>query len=339
MVKFGYIQLLWVFGFVFLVFAAQIFYLRRRRQALKEFAGNDLADKLLDNSRLKVKRTKQHLLLWALIFLGIALIGPRVGRKLTEVKRKGVDIVIAFDTSTSMNAEDIKPNRLKRAKYETGKFISMLRGDRIGLVAFAGISYLQCPLTLDYSAAKLFLDIIDTGVIGTQGTAIADAIETSIKAFNSKDKKHKVVIVISDGEDHEGDIPAVMEKVKAEGAVIYAVGVGTLTGSPIPVKGANGSEFDFKRDRSGRVVTSALEESTLREIASLSGGKYYNMKTDGDVFLKIYNEILKMEQKEICSHEYSDYQERYQIFLIIGIILLITEMMIPEKKAIRATDK
>jgi Ca-activated chloride channel family protein len=332
MVKFGYIQLLWVFGFVFLVCAAQIFYLRRRRQALKEFAGNGLVDKLLDNSRLKVKRTKQLLLLWALIFLGIALIGPRIGRKLTEVKRKGVDIVIAFDTSTSMNAEDIKPNRLKRAKYETGKFISMLRGDRIGLVAFAGISYLQCPLTLDYSAAKLFLDIIDTGVIGTQGTAIADAIETSLKAFNSEDKKHKAIIIISDGEDHEGDIPAVMEKVKAEGAVIYAVGVGMLTGSPIPVKSENGSEFDFKRDRSGRVVTSALEESTLREIASLSGGKYYNMKTDGDVFSKIYDEILKMEQKEIRSHEYSDYQERYQIFLTIGIILLVIEIMIPEKK-------
>jgi Ca-activated chloride channel family protein len=338
MVKFAYFQLIWFLGFIPVVFGIKLYYRRLRRKALFRFAGSGLADKLLDNTRVSIQRTKQRLILGALIFIGIALIGPKVGQKLTEVKRKGVDIIIAFDTSISMNAEDVKPNRLMRAKYETGKFINRLRGDRVGLVAFAGISYLQCPLTLDYSAAKLFLDVIDTGVIGTQGTAIADALETSLKAFKSREKKHKVIMVISDGEDHEGDIPAVMEKVKEQGAVIYSVGVGTLTGSPIPVKNQSGSEFEFKRDRSGRVVTSALEERTLREIATLSGGIYYNLRSDADVFEKLYNEILKMEQKEIRSHEYSDYQERYQLFLVIGIILLIINLTISEKRRERAGE-
>ncbi|MCK4640772.1 MAG: VWA domain-containing protein [Candidatus Marinimicrobia bacterium] len=338
MVKFSHFQLIWLLGFILVVFGIQLYYRRLRRKALSQFAGSGLADKLLDNTRVSIQRTKQRLILGALIFIGIALIGPKVGQKLTEVKRKGVDIIIAFDTSISMNAEDVKPNRLMRAKYETGKFINRLRGDRIGLVAFAGISYLQCPLTMDYSAAKLFLDVIDTGVIGTQGTAIADALETSLKAFKSREKKHKVIVVISDGEDHEGDIPAVMEKVKEQGAVIYSVGVGTLAGSPIPVKSRNDSEFEFKRDRSGRVVTSALEEGTLREIATLSGGSYYNLRSDADVFGKLYNEILKMEQKEIRSHEYSDYQERYQLFLVIGIILLIINLTIAEKRKERAGE-
>ncbi len=332
MVKFSYLQLIWFFGLVILVFGIQVYYRRFQRKAMAEFAGSDLHGKLLENSRPSRIRRKQQLMLWALIFIGIALIGPKVGKKLTEVKRKGVDIIIAFDTSISMNAEDIKPNRLMRAKYETGKFISMLRGDRIGLVAFAGISYLQCPLTLDYSAAKLFLDVIDTGVISTQGTAIADAIGTALSAFKSKEKKHKVIIVISDGEDHEGDIETAIAKAKEAGAVIYSVGVGTLTGTTIPVINEKTSEFEFKRDRANRVVTTALEESTLREIASLSGGKYYNLSTDAGVFGKIYNEILQMEQKDIRSHEYSDYHERYQIFLVIGLAFLMLSLLSSEKQ-------
>jgi Ca-activated chloride channel family protein len=336
MVTFSYLQLIWFFGFVVLVFGIQIIYRRFQRKAMAEFAGEELHAKLLESSRLRRVRRKQHLTLWALLFIALALIGPKVGKKLTEVKRRGVDIIIAFDTSISMNAEDVKPNRLLRAKFETGKFINLLRGDRIGLVAFAGISYLQCPLTLDYSAAKLFLDVIDTGVIGTQGTAIADAIETALAAFKSKEKKHKVIIVISDGEDHEGDIDAVLEQVKQAGTIIYSVGVGSLTGTTIPIIDEETGMVEFKRDRANRVVTTALEESTLRKIATLSGGKYYNLNTDADVFGKIYTEILQMEQKDIRSHEYSDYQERYQIFLAVGLVFLVLSIVSSEKEATRS---
>jgi len=329
MIKFSNPGYMWFFAIV-AVFIVLLIYSRwRRNRDIGLFAGDVLSRKMLDDFNPRLENLKEYLLLSSLLFFVIAIIGPQVGKKLTEVKRKGIDIVIALDTSTSMNAEDVKPNRLMRAKYETGKFIDKLRGDRVGLVAFAGTSYLQCPLTLDYSAAKLFLDAIDTGVIGTQGTAIADAIGTSLKTFKTEEKKHKVVVVISDGEDHEGDISSVTEEAANEGVVIYSVGVGTLAGAPIPVSGKD--EVGFKRDRSGKVVTTSLEESTLRQIATSTGGKYYNMETESEVFEKIYKEIFGMEKKEIRSHEYSDYQERYQIFLAVGLFLIISEIFIPEK--------
>jgi len=331
MLKFSYFGLIWFLLLIPLIWGIQLRFRRLQHRALREFGGADLYPKLLEQTQLRRVRRKQQLLLLALALIGLALIGPKMGRKLIEVKRKGIDIIIAFDTSVSMNAEDVKPNRLLRAKYETGKFINLLRGDRVGLVAFAGISYLQCPLTLDYSAAKLFLDVIDTDVIGTQGTAIADALETALNAFKSKEKKHKVIIVISDGEDHEGDLKSVLERVKDEGTLIYSVGVGSLTGSTIPMVNAKSGQFEYKRDRANRVVTTALEEATLREIAAFSGGKYYNLGTDADVFNKIYTEILKMEQKDIRSHEYSDYQERYQLILALGIGLFLISLLLSEK--------
>lgn len=329
MIKFAHPEYLWIFTLVLILFFVQYWYRRRRDRELRRYSGEQLVLRLLDDFHPSRYRWRQRLIFWAVLILSLALIGPKVGQKLTEVKRKGIDIIIAFDTSISMNAEDVKPNRLSRAKYETGKFIQRLRGDRVGLVAFAGISYLQCPLTLDYSAAKLFLDTIDAGVIGTQGTAIADAIRTSLKAFKGEDKKHNVLIVISDGEDHEGEIEVTIEEARKAGVVIYSVGVGTLSGAPIPISSSGGMEF--KKDRSGHVVTTVLKEGTLRKIATATGGKYYNMRTESNVFEELYQELMGMEKKELRSHEYSDYQERYQIFLVIGILLLIIEMLIPEK--------
>lgn len=336
MVKFAYPELVWLLGLVPLLGLLHWRYRRLQRRALREFAGASLLPRLLEDTRLSRVYRKQHLRLLALGLVGLAMIGPQIGHQLTEIKRKGVDIIIAFDTSISMNSEDVKPNRLTRAKYETGKFINQLRGDRIGLVAFAGISYLQCPLTLDYSAAKLFLDVIDTGVIGTQGTAIAAALETALNAFPSRAKKHKVIIVISDGEDHEGNLQPVIERLKKEGAVVHAVGVGSLAGAPIPVVNPQTGEFEFKRDRANRVVTTALAEGTLREIASQTGGRYYRLGYDAEVFTKIYHDILQLEQKDIRSHEYSDYQERYQLFLLLGILLWLLSLLLTEKKPERS---
>jgi len=340
MVKFGQLQYFWIFGLILVMIGIQLYYNRRRRKGLEQFADRQLLSKLMDGYRPRVQRSKQLLFIGALVFLGIALIGPKVGKKLIEVKRRGIDIILAFDTSLSMNAEDVKPNRLLRAKYETGKFINQLRGDRIGLVAFAGISYLQCPLTLDYSAAKLFLDIIDTGIIGTQGTAFADAIQTALNAFKVKEKKHKVIVLISDGEDQEGNLKETIQRVRDEGVVIYTVGVGSVTGAPIPIANPQSGSLEFKRDRSGHVVTTALEEDVLRDIATQSGGKYYNLRNNGDVFTKIYNEIIKLEQKDIRSHEYSDYQDRYQIFLLIAIVLVTLELSLTDKgKAVKAPSE
>jgi len=331
MVRFSNIEFFWFFaGFVLIVF----FFIsasRKRKKDILAFGGANLAEKMLIGYVPRIRKLKEVLLLSALFVLLLALTGPQVGTKITEVKRKGIDIMIAIDVSTSMNAEDISPSRLGRAKYEASKFIERLKGDRVGLVAFAGISYLHCPLTLDYSASKLFLDAIDTGIIGTQGTAIADAILLCLKSFKSDVKKHKVIIVISDGEDHEGDLSKAIDKAIEDGVIIYSVGVGTLSGSPIPVINKKTGVVEFKRDRGNRVVTSSLEEESLQKIAAMTGGEYYSMEMIPDVFPRIYKSITGLEEKEFSTHEYSDYREQFQIFLVIGLILLLLEILLPEK--------
>lgn len=331
MIKFANLQFIWFFAIVVLIIFLTYYSRWRRNRDLRVFGGSYLSERLLDGYRPVLRHLKENIFIVSIIFFTVALIGPQVGKKLVEVKREGIDIIISLDTSVSMNAEDIRPNRLMRAKYEIGKFIDRLRGDRVGLVAFAGTSYLHCPLTLDYSAAKLFLDVVDTDIIGTQGTAIADAISTALDAFKGEEKRHKVVIVVSDGEDHEGKIDLVLERANQEGVVIYSVGAGTLSGAPIPIYDKDAGTVEFKKDRTGRVVTTALKQSTLQQIASSTGGKYYNLSSEPDAFEKIYEEIFKMEKKELRSHEYSDYEERYQIFLLIGLMLFITEMCLPER--------
>jgi len=234
MIKFANLNMLWFFP-VILIALVSIFYSRKlRKQNLHNFIGDILTNKLMPGYKPELQRVKEYVLVVAIIFISIALIGPKVGQKLQKIKRKGIDAVIALDISTSMNAEDVAPSRLELTKYEAGKFIDNLRGDRIGLVAFAGVSYLHCPLTLDYGAAKLFLNAIDSKVIGVQGTAIADAINTAIETFKGKEKKHKAIIVISDGEDHEGNIDEVVKLASDNGIVIYSIGIGSYSGAPIP---------------------------------------------------------------------------------------------------------
>jgi Ca-activated chloride channel family protein len=337
MVQFAHLEFIWMFLFVGIFLLLLFVYHRRKRRDLEHFARPQLVVRLMEGNYPVLGKVKSFLFIFSLFFLLLALVGPKVGKKLIEVKRKGVDIVLVLDTSVSMNAEDIKPNRLRRAKYEASRFIDRLKGDRVGLVAFAGISYLQCPLTLDYSAAKLFLDIIDTGIIGTQGTALADAIGTALRTFNSDEKKHKVIIVVSDGEDHEGALDAIIKTAKNDGTVIYCIGVGSLSGAPIPIYDEKGN-VSFKRDRGDHVVTSELKEDILRSLAIATGGKYYNMLNESGVFDKIYEEILGMEKKDLRTHEYSDFRERYQIFLVIGIVLLMLELIVPERKHSRVSQ-
>jgi len=311
-----------------------LFYYWKRRIILSEFCEESMLQRLLVGYNKRRKIFKDVLLIAGMFFLIIALIGPETGTKLRLVKRRGVDIVICFDTSLSMSAEDVSPNRLIRAKYEVDKFIDNLKGDRVGLVAFAGTSYLVCPLTLDYSAAKLFLDVIDTGVIGVQGTAIADALNTAFAAFkdDGKEKKSKVVIVISDGEDHEGNVKEAIEDAKKKGIIIYSVGVGSFSGAPIPLYDEHGNRIGFKKDKSGKIVTTVLSEATLRMIASETGGKYYHLGSETNVLARVYKDIFKLERKELWTHEYAGFKQKYQIFLLIGLIFVVMEMFVVEKQ-------
>jgi len=315
-----------------------LFYLyaqKRKKARLEKFGSLKLLEKLtLSHSRGK-EYTKILLITGAIFFLVIALSRPQLGTKLQTLQRKGIDVFIALDTSKSMLAEDIKPTRLQKAKHLLSNLIEQLKGDRIGIVAFAGDSFIQCPLTLDYGAAKLFLDILDTDTIPTPGTAIAQAIEKATKSFNTRELKYKVLVLLTDGEDHEGDPVKIAEEAEKQGIVIHTIGFGSKNGAPIPVKDANGIVSSYKKDRSGNIIMSKLDEVTLEKIALVTGGNYYRA-TRGEVEVKaLADEIAGMEKKEQQSQKFAQYEDRFQYPLAISLILLLSATFLSEGRKLK----
>ncbi|MDZ7370677.1 MAG: VWA domain-containing protein [candidate division KSB1 bacterium] len=306
-----------------------IFYmtaLRAKKRAMERFGNLVLVQKLAGRSRQTNKFT---ILLIAFLVMILALARPQIGTKIEEVKREGVDIIVAIDVSHSMLARDVQPSRLQKAKHEVETFMNRLRGDRIGLIAFSGVAFVQCPLTLDYGAAKMFLDVIDTDLIPVPGTAIGKAIQKAIETFDQRERKHKVLVLITDGEDHEGDVMKMVAEAERQGIVIYCVGVGTPRGEPIPLSDMPGA---FKKDRKGEVVLSRLDEVTLEKIALQTGGKYYRASTAEDELEKIYDEIAKMEKKELGSLQFTQFEDRFQYLLAVVLLLLLIEFVLPERK-------
>jgi Ca-activated chloride channel family protein len=328
-----YLHLLWG---ILLLAGFFIWTIRYKNQLLHRFGNLEILQKLMRNFSRGRRNFKIILLIFSYVFFVIALANPQIGTKLEEVTREGIDIIVALDVSQSMLAEDIKPNRLEKAKYEVNKLLNLLQGDRIGLVAFAGIAHIQCPLTLDYSAARLFLSIIDVDLIPQPGTAIGNAIRTSVKGFNAKERKYKVMILITDGEDHETDPLEAAKEAEQEGVIIYTVGIGSPQGVPIPQYNRSGVQTGFKKDRSGAVITTKLDVVALQKIAYQTGGKYY-LASSGEAELEeIYSDISELEKKELISKQFSQYEDRYQIFLAFGFICLLAETLIPERKKLKA---
>lgn len=302
---------------------------KNKEKLLQKFGRLEMMRKMMPGFSKTRAAWKGALFIMGYVFLILALADPQIGTKLEEVKREGVDIVTALDVSLSMQAEDIAPNRLEKAKHEIAKLIDILQGDRIGLVAFAGMAHVQCPLTLDYAAAKLFLRMMDTDLIPQPGTALADAIKKSIKMFNKNERKHKVLILITDGESHEGDAEKAAEEAAKEGIVIYTIGLGSERGVPIPVFDRSGNRAGFKKDREGNVVTTKLDPAVLQKIAFLSNGKYY-ISSNGETELKkIYNEVNKMDKKNLTSKQFTQYEDRYQIFAALAFLFFLLEMILP----------
>ncbi|APF18038.1 VWA domain-containing protein [Caldithrix abyssi] len=309
----------------------------RHKQALLERFGHiEILKRIMPGFDRRRMIWKNVFFILSYAFFVIALADPQIGTRLEEVKREGVDIIVALDVSNSMLAEDIKPSRLEKAKHELDNFIDLLQGDRIGLIAFAGMAHLVCPLTLDYGAAKLFLQMMDTDLIPVQGTALEDAIRTAIRSFNQKERKHKVLILITDGEDHEGDPVKAAEEAAKEGIIIYTIGIGSPQGVPIPVYDQYGRSLGFKKDRNGNVVTTKLDVKTLQKIAFISNGKYYIASSGQAELRKIYDEIRKMEKKELSSRKFAQYEDRYQIFVILGLIFLMLEFFLPVRTKVRS---
>ena len=261
-----------------------------------------------------------------------ALSGLRVGFGLKELKQEGMDVIVALDLSNSMSAKDISPSRLERSKYEVQRLISLLKGDRIGLVAFAGVSYLQCPITSDYTTASMMLDMMDLTLLPVQGTAFSDAIQTALQAFPKENQQYKAIILISDGEDHEQDISEAAQRAADEHVVIYTLGVGTLKGSTIPVYNKEGKLLDYMRDSQDKVITTVLQENTLKEIANATKGRYYRLGAVKNPIEAIYDHILHGDRQEYQTHEFARYTELYLIFASLALVLLLMSVILPEQK-------
>ena len=289
-------------------------------QSVRSFLFNHVKDRHVN--------LRSRLLILGVLFMILASIGPQVGVKLTELTRQGVDIFILLDTSTSMNATDVKPSRMEKAKYELGRLLNDLNGDRVGLIAFAGSAHLHCPLTEDYSAARLFLNMMDTNLIYNQGTNLAEAIKLALENIEEDDSKFKVILLVSDGEDHQGVALDVAKQAKEKGVIIHSLGVGTIAGAPIPLMDEKGNRIEFKKNKNGQIVTSTLNELVLHEISDMANGMFVRIENQANAILPILNVIKEMEKKEIKSHVFSQYENRYQFFLIIGLLFFIIEFFI-----------
>ena len=331
MVRYTHPEMFYLFIPLTLVLIWYAYQGRKLRMGLEALGTSSIKKFLLNRVKHSSIRLRSRIIILGIIFILLASAGPQIGMKLTELTRQGVDIFILLDTSTSMNAEDVKPSRMEKAKYELGRLLNNLEGDRAGLIAFAGSAHLHCPLTEDYSASRLFLKMMDTGLITTQGTDLAAAIQLALDHIEEDDEKFKVFVLVSDGEDHQGEAITLAEQARDLGIIIHTLGVGTPAGGPIPIYDDKGKRIEFKKNRSGQVVTSTLNESTLDEIARITGGIYIRVGNQVNAITPLLNEINQMEKRELKSHVFSQYEDRYQVFLIIGLLLFLAEFVIPTR--------
>ena len=299
-------------------------YFRARR--IKAFGDPALVNALMPSWSRSKGWVKAVLFSLAFAFFVLGLARPRTGAKLAERTTKGAEIIVALDVSNSMLAQDYSPNRLERAKLAISRLTDRLQEDRIGLVIFAGTSFVQLPVTTDYVSAKMFLGSIDTGSIPVQGTAIGDAIRLSIKSFSAQSEKSRVIIVISDGENHEDDPVAAAKQAAELGIKVYTIGVGSAEGQPIPVNG------ELLKDKDGNIVVTRLDEETLRNVAKAGGGAYIHAGGEESGLNPIIQDIRSMEDEEFGSVVFEEYDEQYMYFFGIALLLLVLEMLIGERK-------
>ena len=331
MVRYTHPEMFYLFIPLILMLIWYVYQGRKLRLGLENLGSVSVKKFLLNRVKYSSIRLRSKLFILGIIFILLASVGPQIGMKLTELTRKGVDIFILMDTSTSMNAIDVKPSRIEKAKYELGRLLNSLEGDRVGLIAFAGSAHLHCPLTEDYSASHLFLKMMDTGLITTQGTDLAAAIQLALDHVEENDEKFKVFVLVSDGEDHQGEAITLAEQARDLNIIIHTLGIGTPAGGPIPIYDDKGNRQEFKKNSSGHVVTSTLNESTLNEIARITGGIYIRVENQVNAISPLLKEIDQMEKRELKSHVFSQYEDRYQIFLFIGLLLFVVEFLIPTR--------
>ena len=297
-----------------------------RMRRVRKFGDEELVKALMPSWSGAKGWVRMILFSLAFAFFVLGLARPQIGAKLSEHTTRGAEIVICLDVSNSMLAEDYSPNRLDRAKLAISRLTDKLKDDRIGLIIFAGSSFVQLPVTTDYVSAKMFLGSIDTGSVPIQGTAIGDAIFTAIRSFSAQSEKSRVIIVISDGENHEDDAVAAAREAAENGIRVYTVGVGSSEGRPIPFEGG------LMKDKDGEIVVTKLDEDMLRQVAKAGNGAYVHAGNEEFGLNPIIDDIRRMEDEEFGSIVFEEYDEQFMYFFGIALALLVVEMLVGERR-------
>ncbi|MFC1485545.1 VWA domain-containing protein [Candidatus Latescibacterota bacterium] len=329
-------QAFWLLGAVpVLAVSALVLHLWTKRDR-RRFADPSLYGILSGSTSASRRRLGSVAYLFGIGFLALAMTGPRFGTRTEIVQRLSVDIVIVLDTSYSMLAEDIKPNRIQQAKYEIYRLIDNLQGDRVALIAFSGNAVIQCPLTTDYGAAKMFLDNIDVGVVPSQGTNIEEAIDSALLLFESNssmESQSRMIIMVTDGESLEGDPERAAKRAVLRDTRIFTVGIGTSDGDIIPIRNQAGELYDYKRDKDGVVVITSLDEQALNNIASITRGTYLRSE-NGEVDIQaIIDELGTMHHSDIHERRISRLRERFQIPLGGALVFFMVWLTIGERRS------
>lgn len=330
---------LWLLILLPLLALAGVAAYRIRKNRRQKYIDDPIFQGLYTGDWKTARRFKDAFTLFGIALLIVALAGPKIGSEVREVKRRGIDLMIALDLSASMNAQDISPSRLEKAKYETLRLVDRLSGDRVGLIVFTGEAFLQSPLTVDYSALRMFLNIADTGQMPSTTTNFDAAFREAIRAFRGADGDQartdaaRVVLVISDGEDFGETYNESLRELVGMGVQVYSIGIGTEAGGTIPEFDAKtGRLAGYKRDQQGQVVTTKLEPSILKKIADTGNGRYYEIQRGNGNFDAFVNRIGELQKGEFASQEYADYKNQYQTVAVVGLGLLFIGFLLPRFK-------
>lgn len=334
MFRFANIEMLWWLITTPVFVIAYIIYTKHKRRLLMEFGDQELVAQLMPDASKGRPIWKFSLLLLAWVLLIVAGSRPQYGQQEKTIKRQGIEVMVALDISNSMLAEDVAPNRLDRAKQILSKMIDNMVDDKVGLVVFAGEAFTQLPITCDYVSAKMFLNTITPNLISTQGTAIGAALQTAVTSFGATESEAgRAIILITDGENHEDDAIAAAKQAQELGIQVFVVGIGKPEGSPIPKPGSN----DYFKDRSGQVVVSRLNEEMCQQIAAAGKGIYVRCDNTNTAMRALQQELDRMATAELESTVYADYNEQYQSFVLIALLLIVIEFFILSRKNHRLT--
>jgi Ca-activated chloride channel homolog len=302
----------------------------RKRNALKRLGNADLVSRLVPEMS-RIRPVIKFILQLIAVAAGIIMLSrPQFGSRIEDVKKQGVEVIIALDVSNSMLAEDIQPDRLTRAKQAISRLVDILDNDKIGLIVFAGDAYIQIPVTTDYISAKMFLSSINPNMVAKQGTAIGSAIRLAMRSFSPGEGKSKAIIIITDGENHEDDPVKDAEEASKAGIVIHTIGIGSTEGVPIPI--INNGKKDYLKDPDGNTVITKLDEDILKKIALSTNGNYVRASNSNIGLDEIYNDIKKMKKQDLQSTMYTEYNDQFQVFAGLALFILIFDFMIMERK-------